>query len=385
MVCNTAWAFSAALWTIAATPTFAAECQAPCLSFGLTAKLKSEGVFSANPSFDTGRDTGPSVELELGLALTDQLSFGGVIIGESVIDRAPGENRAFGDLGVYVGELQIAYTSDHLRLRFGKFDPQFGLGSAMLEGQYTTALSDAYDTDERLGVEAVYVLPGTRLSQSLTASVFTTDRSIMSRSLGVDRGQASLDDGGAGNVRGLGSVVAFYDICSGAETESCFTDGDIGGRIGVRYQKPGQPTEAQIEDEILPQAEFAYLGAVTKRVAISKDTDLRLLGELAYLRNFEGSEEDAIIGTVSAALDAGPVSYTATYSKQKNRSADGPDFAEEVVALGARYKFGPATSGLERNWMLDVGYRHATRSDGTHDNQFGLTLSVAIGGSKALR
>ena len=385
MIRNTATAFSAALWTLAATPTFAADCEAPCLSYGLTAKLKSEGVFSANPSSDTGRDTVPSVELELGFAVTDELSISGVITGESVIDRTLGENRAFNDLGVYVGELQVAYTRDHLKLRFGKFDPQFGLGSAVLEGQYTTALSDAYDTDERLGVEAVYVFPRTRLSQSLTASVFTTDRSILSRSLGTDRGQSSLDDGGAGNVRGLGSVAAFYDICSGAETESCFTDGDIGGRIGFRYQKSGRPTEDQIEVEVLPQAEFAYLGALTKHVTISEDTDLRLLGELAYVRNFEGSEEDAIIGTVSAALDAGPVSYTATYSKQKYRTPDGPGLTEQVVALGARYEFGPAPSGAKRNWMLDAGYRHTTRSDGKHDNQFGLTLSVAIGGFKALR
>ena len=385
MVRNPARAFLAALWTIAAAPTFAADCQAPCLSYGLTTKLKSDWVFSANPSSDIGRDTGPSVELELGFAPTDQLRISGVITGESVIDRTPGENRAFGDLGVYVGELQVAYASDQLKLRFGKFDPQFGLGSAVLEGQYTTALSDAYDTDERLGVEAVYVFPGTRLSHSLTASIFTTDRSILSRSLGADRGQVSLDDGGAGNVRGLGSVAAFYDICSGAETEACFADGDIGGRIGFRYQKAGSPTEDQIVDEILPQAEFAYLGAVTKRVTISEGTDLRLLGELAFVRNFEGSEEDAIIGTVSAALDVGQVSYTVTYSKQKNRSADGPGLAEQVVALGARYEFGFVTSRPERTWMLDAGYRHASKSDGTHDNQFGLTLSVAIGGSKSLR
>ena len=385
MVRNTARAFLAVLWTITATPTFAEECQAPCLSYGLTAKLKSDWIFSANPSSDTGRDTGPSVELELGFAPTDQLSISGVITGESVIDRTPGENRVFADLGVYVGELQVAYTSDRLTLRFGKFDPQFGLGSGVLEGQYTTALSDAYDTDERLGVEAVYVFPGTRLSHSLTASIFTTDRSILSRSLGADRGQVSLDDGGAGNVPGLGSVVAFYDICSGAETGSCFIDGDFGGRIGFRYQKSGRPTEEQIEDEVLPRAEFAYLAAVTKRFTISEDTDLRLLGELAYVRNFEGSEEDAIIGTVSAALDMGPVSYTATYSKQKNRSADGPGLTEQVVALGARYEFKSSTSHPERNWMLDAGYRHATRSDGTHDNQFGLTLAVAFGGSKALR
>ena len=159
MVRNTARAFLAALWAIAATPTFAADCEAPCLSYTLTTKLKSDWVFSANPSSDTGSDTGPSVELDLGFALTDQLSISGVITGESVIDRTPGENRAFGDLGVYVGELQVAYTSDQFTLRFGKFDPQFGLGSGVLEGQYTTALSDAYDTDERLGVEAVYLFP----------------------------------------------------------------------------------------------------------------------------------------------------------------------------------------------------------------------------------
>ena len=236
----TATLFATAFWLMATTPTLAAECEAPCLSFSFTSKLKSDWVFSANPSSKTGIDTGPSAELELRYAPTDQLSFVGVITGESVNDRRPGENRTFKDLGLYAGALYAEYAAEPVTFRLGKFDPDFSLGSATLDGQYAAGLSDTYDTEERWGVQAVYAFPGEALSQSLTASLFTTDRSVLSQSLGTDRGRLSLDDGGAGNVKGIGSAAAFYDICSGAETGPlgfpvAAEDAVAGGRVS-RFQ-----------------------------------------------------------------------------------------------------------------------------------------------------
>ena len=374
----TATLFATAFWLMATTPTLAAECEAPCFSFSFTSKLKSDWVFSANPSSKTGIDTGPSAELELRYAPTDQLSFVGVITGESVNDRRPGENRTFKDLGLYAGALYAEYAAEPVTFRLGKFDPDFSLGSATLDGQYAAGLSDTYDTEERWGVQAVYAFPGEALSQSLTASLFTTDRSVLSQSLGTDRGRLSLDDGGAGNVKGIGSAAAFYDICSGAETGSCFADGDFGARIGLRYQKAGQPTQEQIDEEIVPQAELGYLGAVTRRVAISEDTDLRLLGELAYFRNFEGGEDNALIATASAALNMGPVTYSATYSQQRNHSGGNPATTDQLLSIGARYELGSSALLPGQSWTIDAGYSYLKRGDGTDDHRIGFSLAVAL-------
>ncbi len=222
------------------------DCLAPCLTYGLSFKLQSDAVVSARPSADTGVDTGLSTELELNFAATEQLGFVGVFTGETVTDWKPGQDRALQDFGLYVGALYAEYTIDPVTIRAGKFDPGFGLGSAQLEGLYASGLSDAYDTDERIGLETTLLFPGDRFSQAVTASLFSTDRSALSRSLGVDRGRLALDDGGAGNVRGIGSAAIFYDICAGADPEGCFVEGDFGGRLGVRYQKAGRPDEDQI-------------------------------------------------------------------------------------------------------------------------------------------
>ena len=365
------------------------ECVAPCLTYDLSVKLQSEGVVSARPSSGTGVDTGLSVDLsvdlELGLAATEDLSFIGVITGETVTDWEPGESRALQDLGLYVSALYAEYSFDDLTIHAGKFDPGFGLASAQLEGLYSAGLSDAYDTEERWGVEAKLAFPGDSLSHAVTASLFTTDRTALSRSIGTDRDQLTLAEGGVGNVKGIGSAAIFYDICSGGGIEDCFADGDFGGRLGMRYQKAGRADEDQIADGITPQDEFGYLGAATTRVALTNDLDVRLLGELAYFRNFEGGADDALIATGSVGFDISDVTYAATYSFQRYFLAAASDTTDHVLGLSASLDLGAMTALPGNDWTLDVGYSSERNGDGTRDHKVGVELSIAFGSAHELR
>lgn len=369
-----------------AFPVLAEDCEAPCLNFGITAKVQSDWVFSASPANGTGVDTGPGVDFELAYAPTERLTFTGTVTAEAVRDWTPGQTRTFKDVGAFVGELYAEFAADPVTFRLGKFDPEFGMASAQTDGLYAAGLSDVYDTDERWVAQAVLAFPGEELSQSLTANVFTTDRTALGRSVGIRREELSLSDGGAGNVKGIGSFAAFYDICSGGPADDCFGEGDFGGRLGVRYQKAGRATDEQGQNGIIPHAEQGYVGALNKRVPLGAETDLRLLGELAYFRNFEGGDEHALVGTASAAIDAGPVTYSTTYSRLLTLSNAGGTTTDQFVSLAARYDLGDImTVPDQQQWTLDAGYGYAKNADGTHDHRVGLKFTIAFETSRLLR
>ena len=182
-----------------------------------------------------------------------------------------------------------------------------------------------FDADERLGGEIVLGFEGFGLSHALAATAFTTDRSILSESLFTHRGRTSLSDGGAGNTEGVSSFSLTLDGCDGSETADCYSDGEFGYRFGFRYQRAGHATEEDIEDDVKPGDELAYLAAATKSFELDEMT-LRLLGEAALVRHFDGREDDALVVTGSAALDVDALTYIATYTQQMNLVAGGTGY-----------------------------------------------------------
>ena len=235
-------------------------------------------------------------------APTDYLQLVTSIITEPVVDPAPGENTVFEGIGTYVAELYTVIEAGPATARAGKFDTIFSLASEVAPGINATELVSDFDADERLGGEIILDFEGLGLNHALAATVFTTDRSILGESLFTDRGRTSLSDGGAGNTEGLSSFSIALDGCGGSETADCYLDGEFGYRFGFRYQKAGQPTDEDIEEDVKLGDELAYLAAATKSFELDEMT-LRLLGETAYLRHFDGRQDDALVVTGSAALE----------------------------------------------------------------------------------
>ena len=195
----------------------------------------------------------------------------------------------------------------------------------------------------------------------------------MSESLFNNRGQASLADGGAGNTGGVSSFAVSLDGCIGAETDSCYDDGFFGYQLAARYQKGGVGADGN---------ELGFLGSLNKSFVMSEETTLRLLGEAAWFRNFEGSADNALAFTGSAALETGAMTYSVAYSQQSNFVAGGADTTENLFDATAMCNLGEGISLTGEKWSLGAGYSLAS-ADGENVQTIGLKLSTALAGNVA--
>lgn len=239
----------------------------------------------------------------------------------------------------------------------------------MTPGLHGTDLAENYELTERLGGGASYSFEAAGLSNRMQASAFTVDRTILSESLFSNRGRVSLDDGGAGNTKGVSSVAVALDGCLGAEVDSCYDEGSFGYQLAARYQKGGADSDGD---------EIGILGSLNKSISISDGTTLRLFGEAAWFRNFEGSADDAIALTASAAIEVGRATYSVAYSQQTELVAGGADASEYLVDATAMYDLGESISMIGETWSVGTGYTF-DRADGEDVQVVGLKLSSEFG------
>ena len=341
------------------------ECIGPCLEYSGTFDLKAEWLHPSDGSVGDSYLIGPTSENTFKLKATDALSFIANIITEPVIDAEPGENRIFSGVGSYVDVLQAQYDFGNFSIWGGKIHPAFGRAWDVTPGLHGTDIAENYELTERMGGGAAYNFEAGGLNNRLQASAFTVDRTILSESLFNNRDRTSLDDGGAGNTKGISSVAVALDGCLGAEVESCYDEGSFGYQLAVRYQKGGVGSDGN---------ELGLLSSLNKSVSLSDETTLRLFGEAGWFRNFEGSADDAIVVTGSAAVEMGPAFYSVAYSQQRDLAAAGPDTNEYVVDATAMYDLGDTLSIIGETWSIGAGYTF-DRAEGENTQTVGLKLS----------
>jgi hypothetical protein len=360
-------------------PALIEACTAPCAGYEISGEPQNDWIFAADPSSLKSDVFQPTLTVDLFFAPTDFLQLVTSIITEPVVDPDPGENAVFEGVGTYVAELYGIVEAGPAAVRAGKFDTIFSLASDVAPGINTTELVSEFDADERLGGEIILGIEGRGLNHALAATLFTTDRTILSRSLFTDRGLTSLPQGGAGNTDGLSSFSLSLDGCSGSETAGCYLDGEFGYRLGVRHQKAGQPTDEDIEEESTPGSELAYLAAATKSFELD-DMTLRLLGETAYLRHFDGRADDALVLTGSAALEVEPLTYIATYTQQLNLVAGGPDTREHLADFEIIYAPDEDARFDGGKYRLGAAYTFVRNADDEDAHFFSVRAAFDFGG-----
>jgi hypothetical protein len=176
------------------------------------------------------------IEYEPSFRIADRLTVQGQITVEGVED-ADGDS-AFEGMGAYVEKLSIQYAGDAFTLYAGKFNPAFGLAADVAPGLYGDDMPKSYETTERVGVGGdvnLAALMGGEGEHVLTVAAFTTDRSLFSRSIIVERERAQLADGGAGNTEDLESHLVSLD----GQFENGF-----GYSLGYRTLATDMPGEA---------------------------------------------------------------------------------------------------------------------------------------------
>ncbi len=352
---------SAVLLWLAANPNAARadDCAAPCVSYEFSTELEAGWDLSAGSPLDRE----PKIDASLFFIPAENILFATSLVTEPVSGQ---------QLGTYVEKLYTEIDIEPVTLTIGKFEPVQSWASAFLPGVRATDIAGELDTEERWGLSARYDFAAAGFDQSLTASLFTTDRSILGGSFFTDRGRTHLSDGGAGNTEGPASASIFLDGCRGAAPDECYDEGDFGFRLGARYQKAGKPTAHQIEDGIGPRDEYGAIASATGQIAFPGDVTLKLLGEAAWLANFDDGDGDALIATLSAAAVKDDWTLAATYSRM-NFSNDAPQNLADLTLL---YDF-PHGAGLGgEEWQGAAGYTYTGDGDGhAHLVSFRLTVS----------
>lgn len=363
-----------------AIPLAAQDCTAPCTGYEVVTELENDWIFAADPNFLKSDVLQPTITVNYLLAPTDYFQLAAEIITEPVVDLEPGESAFLERIGTYADELYAVFENEPAILRVGKFDTIFGLASEVLPGINADNIASNFDADERLGAELILGFDSLGLSNTIAATVFTTDRTALSGSLFFNRPRTQLSDGGAGNTEGVSSFSIALNGCKEAEPDECYDDGDLGYRIGYRFQKAGHATEEQMDDEVTPQDEQAFLAAGFAKYEPDGETALRLLGEAAYLRHFEGDQDDSLILTGSAALERDRMLYIATYSLQKNIVADGPDTREYLVDLEAIYSSEEDMTIEDGAWDLGAAYTFERDAEDQETHMFSVRLTLYYGG-----
>lgn len=268
-------------------------------------------------------------------------------------------------------------------LRLGKFDSEFSLASQYLDGRLATDLVGGIDTDERLGASLSFEFEALGLDHILSASAFTTDRTVFSRSLFTDRGQTRLSDGGAGNTDGVSSLSMMLDGCSGKATDECYSDGDFGYRLGARYQKAGHASEDQLAEGITPRDEWAYVAALTWRRDLGDEAVLRFLGELDFINHFETGPDDAILATIAAQYEWDAWKLDASYTLQTDLIKAAPNSHEHLIDLTVAFDFDEDMSLAGETWTVSAGYSYAKAAEEAA-HLVGITISAELNGSMPL-
>jgi opacity protein-like surface antigen len=374
MLSKTKFAAASVFFIVANSHAYAAdvasdECSAPCLAYELTIETDAEAIFAHKPDRTETLNIGPSNSLTLTATPVENLNFVADFVLEPVLDADIDHVNVFEDIGLYNDELYVDYTADAFYLQLGKFTPAFSLASDELGGYYGSEFASSFDANESWAAAAALTFEAANLHHRLSASAFTRDRTILSESAFTNRGRTRLSDGGAGNVKGIGSAQLLLDGCSGTEAADCWSDGAWGYRLGARWQEMG----AANDDIDNPKDEWAFTAAAFHKLDVG-ERSLKILAETGYSPSIFGSPDGMLVGTLGLELEAEPITYYAAVSLQENMLKDATDTTGFAIDLAADYAFA-------ENWTLGAGYAYVDTGDDEAAHFLNMSLKLELSGN----
>lgn len=295
-----------------------------------------EAIMDADDPDDEVSDLFFSAELEVEFALSDRVKAFAELTLESVTDAE--RDRAFEDMGFYVGGLGLRFDLDPVSLSVGKLSPAFGSAWDTARGYFGADIAEDYENEEMIGVMAEVEL-GDGL---LTLSAFYPDDTRLSDSLGTRRGRNDRSDGGVGNTGKLNNFALQYDHEFDATTL----------HFGLRHLDQGE--EDSDENGVALGMTHAF------------DNGIEVIAEYARFTGWEGEDANAGIATIGASLTRGAFTYSAALSER--RISDAP--TDRLIALGVDYEF-------DNGMTLSAGFAHV-REEEEETNAIALSLVVPL-------
>lgn len=307
-------------------------------------EIESDYTFDSDDSDAELNDTFATIEAVLGYQLTERFSLRTGLVFEPVED--PDDDRFFQDQGVFAEELFLEYDFGAASVAVGKFNPGFGFAWDLAPGIFGVDFAEDYEITERVGAAVSVPFSGLGGEHAVTLSAFTTDRSFLSGSLGSDRGQLRLEDGGVSNTD---DVESFVLSLLGAF-------GDTGYTLGIQNQAAGEGDAADQAGVVAGLTHLIDAGG----------TELELLGEVAYFSEFDGTRQSATFATLGIAAPVGPVILSGVVAV---RDLEGQS-SDTLATVSAEWP-------LNDDLSLSLAYRYGDEDD-VESQTLGALLAYAF-------
>lgn len=303
------------------------------IEFGMDSTIKSD--VAANEFTDTYA----AVNVGLAFAISESVSLFTALTFESVTDPvATGDPE---DMGFYVGEIGVAFSMGKADIAVGKISPAFGIAWDATPGFYGTALAEDYELAEMIGATVETELGGGTLSFGL----FYADNTILSGSMGTNRGRNTTAAGGAGNTGKLNNVSLQWSKDIGNTTYT----------LGARHLSAG------VGD---PKDENGFSFGVVHAL----NENVEIMGEIAAFDGFGGTTDKATYATIGASFGNGPMTYSGAVSYRDVTSAG----STGMVSIGLDYE-------LDSGATIGAGYAYM-RDAGVDSHALGVNFVIPIGG-----
>lgn len=319
--------------------TLPAHADTPRLGGDVILRLGFDGIYEADTSLATSNDT-------FGIMIASpELHFGnGLILGSEIRFEAlqpPTEDRVFEDEGFFLRELFLRYdVTNRLTLQFGKYAPSFALASLVTPGMYGNNYNKEIELIDRIALSAEYTFgAGVFGEQRLIFSTFFEDTSLLSGSIGFERGINRVSDGGASNTETFSSFALTLE---GQE---------IPGFEGLTY-KIGFLHQARGSDGVADEQGLAIAALWTS--PLGEGRSVSVIGEIAPIWNIDGTKDDVIYTTLALSFQTQPWTFILSGTSRRRDLSGGGSFEDYNLQTSVEYDFGDGLSlALAHEFLRD--------------------------------
>ena len=362
---NEAWFFNifkplfliGMLFFIGAGDAFSEETRTfyPRIGGGIIFRLAHDNDYRVEGSGVEATDLSLRMEARPNLQLSERLRIDSEIRLEGA--RPATDNRFFDEQALFVRKLFAEFdVTDDLSLHAGKTTPSFAFFSLRVPGMYGNEYSREIELIERISLGADYTFDLADAGKhKLSATSFYQDTTILSDSLFASRGQTNVTDGGASNTESFESVAIALEGTKIAALP------DFTYKLAYLREARGAGDAAD---------ENGFLFGAFQSVDLKESGKLDLVGEFAYLSNFEGSADDIMYISGASTYSVGPWRGVFSGTYRPRNTADGEDFNDYQVQTAISYSF-------TKDLSLEVAHEF-TRDQNESANRIGLRLNLNV-------
>ncbi|MBR9842284.1 MAG: hypothetical protein GYB25_03935 [Rhodobacteraceae bacterium] len=274
-------------------------------------------------------------------ALSDTVTFFIAGTGESMTGATT--DRAFEDLGFYLGEVGLSFGLGNTTLTVGKTGVAFGSAWDSAAGFYASALADDYELAEQIVLAADMEIAGGTIS----IAAFYADDTIFSEQLGFNVGPNVSGVAGSG----AGNTGSFDNFAINWAQE---LDSGLFYNVGARHLS-GNATESD---------ETGFVAGLGTNVG-----EFAVFGEVGLFENYGGAAgDDATYALINAARAYGDITFSGTLAIRDVTSAG----KTKMATFGADYTF---KNGVELGGALAF-----VDDAGVSSTHFGMAVVIPFGG-----